>query len=355
MILDKIQIDCQFVPYGTVLEPEENTLAVDVGMRTVPGIIDHHHPEADVECAASLIVKSPSLVLDHIKRNEILSQERGSFKLRILTHPFPDFDAVASVFLALKLLELGEVDSAMDSIARYTKMVDSASLPKNLDLASTPYSILRGLFRRIKKAEDEEVNLARIEEGLKFMRFLYSKAHEGYNIMQNRLLFSGIDRYERAMRHAEKDYFHYVSDLQRSLIVSLTLPLSEGEGAKKSEGLIARNPRSYLMKEWARRDRQNPTLEEGFTFLMTNFGDKKYILGVDPEKGVNLRGLGALLSEKEAMKREEQQRPLTYQWYDGNCPFFDFRIVVSPQDDSSLTHDEIVGTLLSFSQSLEER
>ena len=83
--------------------------------------------------------------------------------------------------------------------------------------------------------------------------------------------------------------------------------------------------------------------------------DKKFILGVDSEKGVNLRGLGALLSEKEAKIREEQLRPLTYQWYDGNCPFFNFRIVVSPQDDSSLTHEEIVDTLLSFSQGLEKK
>ena len=115
------------------------------------------------------------------------------------------------------------------------------------------------------------------------------------------------------------------------------------------------NPRSYLLKEWARRDRENPMLGEGFTFLMTNFGDKRYILGVDPEKGVNLRGLGALLIEKEAEMREKLQRPLTYQWYDGNCPFFNFRIVVSPQDDSSLIHEEIVDTVLAFSQGLEKK
>jgi len=352
MILNEVEVDYQFVPYGTVLEPEKNTLAMDVGMKTVPGVIDHHHPEAEVECTASLITKSPWLVLDHIRREDMLSKEKDSSWLRILTHRLPDFDAVASIFLALKLLELGTVDSAMEQIARYTKMVDSASLPKNIDLASTPYAILRGLFRQIKKNE-EEANLTRIVEGLKFMRFLNAKASEGYDIEQNRVLFSGIDRYQTAMRHAEKDYFQYVSDLQLSQTVSLVLPLSKGEGSKQCDGLIVRNPRSYLLKEWARRDRENPALREGFTFLMTNFGDKRYILGVDPEQGVNLRGLGALLSEKEARKREKEQRPLPYQWYDGNCPFFNFRIVVSPQDDSSLTHEEIVDTILSFSRYLE--
>ncbi len=354
MTLDKMNIEYQFVPYGMVIEPEKDTLVMDVGMKTVPGVIDHHHPEAEVECTASLIVKSPSLVLDHIKRDEILKKEKDSYRLRIITHRLPDFDAVSSIFLALKLIEIGIVDPAMAQMADYTKMVDSASLPKNIDLASTPYSILRGLFRRIKK-DEEEANQARIVEGLKFMRFLHTKVTEGYEILENRVLFSGIDRYERAMRHAEKDYFHYMSDFQRSLKVNLTLPLSEGKGKRQCDGLIVRNPRSYLLKEWARRDRENSSLKEGFTFLMTNFEDKRYILGVDPEGGVNLRGLGDLLSEKEAKKREEQRRSLTYQWYDGNCPFFNYRIVVSPQDDSSLTHEEIVDTILSFSQSLEKK
>ena len=150
-----MNIEYQFVPYGSVIEPEKDTLVMDVGMKTVSGVIDHHHPEAEVECAASLIAKSPSLVLDHISRDEILNKEDESYRLRMVTHRLPDFDAVASIFLALKLIELGTVDPAMMQIADYTKMVDSASLPKNIDLTSTPYSILRGLFRRIKKEEEE--------------------------------------------------------------------------------------------------------------------------------------------------------------------------------------------------------
>jgi hypothetical protein len=56
MILYKINIKYQFVPYRTDLNPEKDTIALDVGVRTIPGFIDHHHPEAKVECAASLIL-----------------------------------------------------------------------------------------------------------------------------------------------------------------------------------------------------------------------------------------------------------------------------------------------------------
>lgn len=351
MIFNTFHVEYQFVPYGTVFEPQINTLVLDVGMKTVPGVIDHHHPDADVECTASLIAKSPQLVLNHINREDFLG-EKNSHKLKIITHRLPDFDAVSSIFLSLRLLEKGEFDPSMEKIARYTKTVDSASLPKEIDLSSTPYSILRGLFRKIRK-EEEAANLERVEEGLKFMNFLYLKAEEGYEIMENRMLFSGVDRYERVMREAEEDYFNYLHDLSRSEKLILLLPLSPGKGKKKVDGLIVKNPRSFLLKEWARRDKENSSLKQGFTFLMTNFGNERYILGVDPEKGVNLRSLGGLLNQKEAKKRDEMGRSPDFSWYDGNCPFFNFRIIDSPQDGPILNNAEIVGALKEFSQNLK--
>ncbi len=347
----KIEVTYQFVPYGQKLSPEEHTLALDVGMKTTPGIIDHHHPKAEIECTASLITKSPSLVLDHIKREDIQGSKKAPYSMRIITHRFPDFDAVSSVFLVLKLLEIGRIDDSMEKIAQYAKLVDSASLPKAIDLPSTPYSVLRGLFKKIKK-EEEQANIERINEGLKFMKFLYSRSEEGYEIIQNRQLFSAIDRYARAMREAEDDYFGYLSDLNRSQKHVLYLPQISGKGRKKVDGLFVKNPRSFLLKEWARRDSHNSSLKEGFSFLMSNFWNKRYILGVDPEKGVNLRGLGDLLNQKESIKREEIGRPLNLRWYDGNCPFFNYRIIDSPQDETSLSHQDIVDAILSFSENI---
>ncbi len=351
MNTEKMEVSYQFVNYGEDLKPAQGVLVLDVGMKTVPGVIDHHHPEAEVECTASLIAKHPYLVLDHIKEG-IAEKKVESIKLRIVTHRLPDFDSISSIFLALKLIETGKLNSSMEKIARYAKMVDSAKLPKEIDLTSTPYSILRSLFTEIKRGE-EESNLERVREGLKFMNFLYSKSEEGYEILQNRILFSGIDRYERAIRKAEDDYFNYLSDISRSRKIIIYLPLVSGSGKKKVDCLVVKNPRSFLLKEWARRDRENSPLHEGFALLVTNFWNKRYILGVDRDKGVNLRGLGDLLNEKENEKRTEAGRPFTFRWYDGNCPFFNFRITDSPQDGTALSHEEIVDTLLSFSQNLE--
>jgi len=342
-----MEVNYQFVNYGEDLSPEKGALVLDVGMKTVPGVIDHHQPSAEVECAASLITKHPHLVLDHLKKEEWMEKEGEALKLKIITHRLPDFDSVSSIFLALRLLKTGSVDPSMEKISSYARMVDSANLPKEIDLTSTPYSILRALFASIKK-EEEENNLERVKEGLKFMNFLHSKSEEGYEIMENRVLFSGIERYERAMQKAKDDYFNYLLDISRAQKFKLFLPLIQEGVKKKVSGLVVKNPRSFLLKEWARRDRENSPLGEGFTFLTTNFGNKRYIIGVDPQKGVNLKGLGDLLNQKEAEKRAQEARPLAFRWYDGNCPFFNFRIIDSPQDGTSLGHEEVVKILLSF-------
>ncbi len=349
-----MDIRYEFVNYGEDLSPQPDTIVLDVGMKTAPGVIDHHHPEAEPECTASLIIKYPRLVLDHLKSG--LGREAGQrpSSLRVVTHRLPDFDALSSIFLALKLLELGKVDASMEKIAGYAKIADSASLPRDIDLAATPYSILRALFSGVKK-EEEEINKERVAEGMKFMKFLYSKAEEGYDILENRQLFAGIDRYERAMRKVEDDYFHYMDDFRNGQKVSLALPLAAGQGRKKVDGLIVRNPSSFLLKEWARRDVGHAPLAGGFSFLMTNFGNRRYILGVDPAQGIHLKGLGSLLNQREEEKRAGVGTAFPFRWYEGNCPFFNYRIIDSPQDGTLLSHEEIVQILLDFGESSNPR
>lgn len=326
----------RFVPYGEDIPPAPGVLVLDVGMRTVPGVIDHHHPEAEAECAASLVVLHPGLVLDHD-----LSPLR-----EIVTHRLPDFDALAAAFLALRLLETRRVDPAMEQLAAYAKLVDSASLPPFVDLGGTPYAILRAMFAG-RKGPEEAANEARVEEGLKFMRFVHGHAERGEDLIENRRLFAGIDRYERAQRKVESDAANYGLDAKRGLKLALSLPALSGTGAKEVDGLVVRNPTSFLLKEWARRDRETSPGGSGFGFLMTNFMETRYILGVDPARGVRLKGLADLLNRREAEKRREAGRPFTA-WYDGNCPLFDFRIIDSPQDQTALEFEEILGLVFQF-------
>ena len=336
-----MEVIFQFAQYGREFEPRPETLVLDVGLKTVPGVIDHHQPEAEAECAASLVVKHPELVLEHLPK--------PVEKLTIITHRLPDFDAVSSIFLSLKLLELRQVDPAMQKIAAYARMVDSATIPKNVELSSTPYALLRALFVAFQKPE-EEANLDRVQEGLRMLRLLYERASLGQDLMDCRQLFQGIDRYLKALHRVEDDYFNYLEDLEKAERVQLYLPSSHGTGQELVDGLVVQNPKSFLLKEWARRDVFNSPLGRGFSFLLTNLGNRRFIIGVDPEAGVNLRGLGSLLNQLEKEKRERLGRPVSERWYEGNCPFFDYRIIDSPQDGPVLNHQEIVSAVLEFSQ-----
>jgi hypothetical protein len=341
----------KFVPYGERLDPQPATIVLDVGMRTVPGVIDHHHPEAEPECTASLIAKHPELVLDHLALFRASASGPSLPSLRVITHRLPDFDSLASIFLTLKLLEIGRINPSLEKLARYTRMVDSASLPEEIDLSATPYSILRALFAGARK-DEAEINQERIAEGQRFMNFLYSKSEEGYEIEQNRRLFSGIDRFERAMRKVENDYFQYLDDLSRAQRIVLNLPLSDRSGRRLVDGLVVRNPTSFLLKEWCRRDLVHASLGKGFSLLVTSFGGQRFILGVDPRRGVNLRGLGAMLNQKERKAREAQGKSMLRAWYEGNCPFFDYRIVDSPQDGTLLSHKDVIECLWEFGRGL---
>lgn len=339
-----MEVIFQFAPYGQEFEPRPETLVLDVGLKTVPGVIDHHQPEAEAECAASLVVKHPELVLGHLP--EPLE------KLTIITHRLPDFDAVSSIFLSLKLLEQRRVNPALQKIADYARMVDSATIPKNVELSSTPYALLRALFVAIQKPE-EEANLERVQEGLRMLRLLYEQASLGRDLIDCRPLFQGIDRYLKALHRVEDDYFNYLEDLEKAERVQLYLPRSQGQGLELVDGLVVQNPKSFLLKEWARRDVFNSPLSRGFSFLLTNLGNRRFIIGVDPEAGVNLRGLGSLLNRLEKEKRERLGRPVSERWYEGNCPFFDYRIIDSPQDGPALNHQEVVAAILEFSRRIK--
>ncbi len=340
-----------FVNYGEDIFPQPNTIALDVGMKMVPGVIDHHHPQAEAECAASLVVKYPELVLGHLGIEPGTTVPNRPGVLTLVTHRLPDFDAVSSIFLVLQLLEIGHVDDPMRKIAEYAKIVDSASLPKSLDLASTPHTILRALFSQIRRRDEETTNAGRIEEGLKFMRFLYARAQRGQDLLQNRQLFTGVDRYERAMRRAEEDYFQYLEDVREAQTAELYLPLipAAGHGRKRVDGLFVRRARSFLLKEWARLDHIHPSRNNGFTFLLSSIGPGRYMMGVDVEHGVTLKGLGPLLDSREAEMRKGKDMAFRYKWYDGNCAFFENRIVVSPRDGSVLAFDDIVEEVKKFS------
>lgn len=342
-----MEVRFDFVGFGTLCASEPGRLVLDVGMTMAPGVLDHHFSGAETECAASLVVKHPELVLDHLRPVGRPADAVGP--VTIVTHTLPDFDALAAVFLSLRLLETGVVDEGMRTLAAYAKLADSALLPATIDLGATPYAVLRALFVGVKKTP-EEINAGRISEGLKFMRHLHARAAEGGDITEDRSLFSGIDRYEQAVRKVDQDNAWYQGDVHHARKITLRLPNISGTGRTAVDGLIVVNPHSFLFKEWARRDRGGSPLGRGFSFVFQNYLGLRYSLAVDPAAGVNLRGLAEVINSLESRAAEAAGTDDRLRWYGGECPFFNHRLVVSPHEGTRLSHDEIAAAVLRFGE-----
>jgi hypothetical protein len=336
----ELRHEYRFVEYGTAFDPAPGTIVLDVGQKTVPGVIDHHHRGAEAECTASLLALHPRLVLDHIPAD-------APGPLTFITHKLPDFDALASIFLSRRLIETRGFDPGMTALAAYTRLVDSSSLPRRIELAATPYGVLRALFAGARKSEDE-INRDRLAEGLRFMRFLHARATEGRPIIEDRRMFLGIDRFERAMRKVDEDHMNYLQDEARSPAFLLDLPKTDGTGMESVSGLAVDNPHSFLLKEWARRDQDHAPKGDGYSFVMSQFGSSRFILGVDPAAGVHLRGLGTLLNARESARRAALGRAAGPPWYEGDNPFFNYRIVDSPQDGSDLAGADVLAAVFEF-------
>ncbi len=332
-----------FADYGTPFETAAGRLVLDVGMRLAPGVLDHHHHGSGPDCAASLVLKHPELVLDHIRPGGREPEGTVTF----VTHRLPDFDALAAIFLARRLIEEGAVDPAMRALADYALIVDSSTLPRGLDLAATPYGVLRALFAGAKKSEDE-INRDRVEAGLKFMRHLHARAAEGASLMENPGLFRGLDAYERAVRKVGEDHQNYLADAARSPRFRITLPVLDGPGERTVDGMMVDGPRCFLLKEWARRDAVYAPGGRGFSFVMCRIGENGFIIGVDPAAGVCLRGLGPILDGLEKARRAALGLPPGPPWFVGDNAFFRQRIVDSPRDGSVLEAAAVARAVREF-------
>jgi hypothetical protein len=340
-----VNVRYEFAGFGARIAPAPGRLVLDVGMAQAPGILDHHFPEAENECAASLVVKHPELVLGHLRPAGRPADAFGP--VTVITHVLPDFDALSAIFLSLRLLETGEVDDGMRKLAAYTRTVDASLLPPTIDLAATPYAILRALFAGVKKPLDE-INADRIAEGARFMKILHARATDGGDILEDPTLFAGIDRYEQARRKVEGDNAWYQGDAHHGRKIMLNLPRIAGGGRTLVDGLVVVDAHSFLLKEWARRDRAGSPLGKGFGFVYSNFQGLRYSLGVDPAAGVNLRGLADEINLLERKKAEAEGKPPGPVWYGGECPFFNYRLVVSPHEGTRLSHEEIFGAVMKF-------
>ncbi len=97
-------LSLHFVGHGETLIPKPDMVSLDVGNASVPGVIDHHFKglskDSSPRCTAQVVWQQPELVSQHVGLNPVEN-------VTWVTHTGPDFDAVASTYLAWHLACFG--------------------------------------------------------------------------------------------------------------------------------------------------------------------------------------------------------------------------------------------------------
>lgn len=124
----------EFVGHGTTLAPERDIVAVDVGGRLCPGIVDQHGREESTSSGAlvtgNVTASHAHLLdtwLDQVDRGGSLAGKKAIFTVRM--HADPDFDCVVSSWLVMRVVESGEFPRFHQALTEYTTRVDQGAYP----------------------------------------------------------------------------------------------------------------------------------------------------------------------------------------------------------------------------------
>lgn len=354
----KKRIGCgiSFVSYGSFLNPEPGKLALDVGNRLCPGVIDHHQPGAGDKCAVSLMLRHPGYVLDHLKDVPLE-------KVTLLLHVSPDLDAVTSAFFAHHLLSEGRFPKFAERIAAYVRDVDRGICFRHPGVVVTAYSLFAGRCEMIRQqgAEEkwslEKTYRAMTECGFALWEYLISVMDERTDLHY----LSDLKLpppFQEARRLIEQDYALYLEDLEKSRQTKFRIPEKEGDRRCEVDTLISHDPQSLLFRSWGRGDNRHSPGGKGFVMLVINYGNERYVISTDPQSPFYLKGLGDRLETAEVGKRKRlgQERRGAPRpgyaspdpWYDGRNPLHNYTIVDTPRNGTVLTWEEVLGVVEGY-------
>jgi len=295
-----------FVPMGFVAFPERGVVYLDTGNSDKPGIVDHHFEGCAANSACELLLQKPKLLLEHVSG---LAPSQIEFRL----HTTPDPDCAATLYAAQELLKKTPRKQLLWKLAEYVSKIDQARIPHPEWMCDSLYGVFKAhQLLAIKHDDKKSTDAHLLEAGLRVLdaaMFLMQEHLEDGN-------FASIFRFRPSWFAEEKkllqdDLRRYQEDLK---LRSHTYRAHVNGIAEPVTGLWLDHPQSVFFRIWGWNDTNTPD-GQGYPFLVVDFsqpGKKRFVIGVNPESGLNLYGLGQLLEKHEADKRKKlgKERPI---------------------------------------------
>ena len=382
-----IQVDWQFefVGHGKVLSSRPDTVALDVGNRLEPGVLDQHHDRDLAPSTSVLVLEHPALVYDHLmapwlhRADDGVALKGKVWSPVITTHRAPDFDGVVSALLVRELVEKGTFPPWGESLARFAAEVDQGRWTFSADEPDRCNSVALAFY-----AVENDV-LGRIIDDTERMRIGLSLVEgEAAHLEEKKALLTPEDWYGEhcgGWASTNEDALKINDALVEDVVVfekekasglfeerSVQVPVA-GTGAQKTMGvkatIVSKKSNSRLLKYWVRGS-GCPMLicpseiSPNANLVSSSDPDRqpRVILSLDPEhrdeegRRPSLEGLGHSLElleceVRQAAGTETRSGKPKYKnvtnddpWYDGRG--HEFGIVDSPRTGTAIPYRQIV-------------
>ena len=347
------EINVSFVPRGRTLEPSPGIVVLDVGGGLGPGMLDHHQPDAPPLCAAELVAARPELVLD-----PFVTEARP---VMLVTHSWPDLDAVCSTYFAFKLLAEGTLPDHASLLARYVGEIDQGHSFRQGGTMDTLYGLFMVSAHDISSRaaregwEEARASFEILRVGFALLEHLTGSMHSGTDLNADQLFDD--TRFQPARDRLKTDAQLYERDVARAELKKVPLPKRNG-GTVVVGAMFIDDPESLFFKHWARTDRGRRGFPLGFPLLAVCYGEKRFIISLPPGHEATLQGLGDLLERHEGRQRKLSRRirqgpvregfGVVDPWYDGRNPAHDYSIIDTPIGGTVLDKKTVWWAVESF-------
>jgi hypothetical protein len=369
----KVDWQYEFFGHGRVLSPRLDTVALDIGNRLEPGVLDQHQDGSLAPSTAMLIWERPELAYDHLmepwlrRADDGVSLEGKRWSPVITTHRSPDFDGVVSALLVQEIVQHGMLPDWAESLAGFASEVDqgrwsfSADQPERMNCVALAFYAIdeEVLGRRVADEQRMKLGMELVRSEVKHLASKKNRLEREDWYGEHAGGWAAANEDARKIADATKaDSLAFKKEKEEGLfeeraVAVPVLGTSTRETMKVKAAIALEKSESRLLKYWVRGS--------GCPMLVCPMSPDKsrVIVSLDPNycddegRRPSLEELGyalELLECQERKKNNTETRSGTPRydnvtnddpWYDGRG--HGFGIVDSPRSGTQIPYPEIVG------------
>jgi hypothetical protein len=267
---------------------------------------------------------------------------QGTGPIQFIVLPLqPTFDDVLAAHIVKRALEGDSIPEGLNAFAHYAKTIRQGLPAGRLPPDEAP----EGIFWAIRSETTGELSDAPtaalfLANCARLVECILRAAEQGLDPHRDLMFDVAEFSLERALLTDDKKV--YRQDVARGKSWVVCIP----DGPPEASALVLDRPRSMLFKHWSRSDERAPS-GEGYTLLVCNEGDGKWVMTTPRNSRLSLKPLADAFQVAEADR--DASTMATDPWYDGVA--FDHTLVAAPRRGTRLTDAQVLQVVQNWAKS----